>query len=423
MVLYFATMASTVPLVREYAFVVLHMKMSNATTALTSSAVYCRYGETNDVFPIGGLVRIGETPIAAGSRYCRQLVNFQLKSPEQLCLFKVIDGVMDSMPARISLFILDFKVGALSTLYRTQYCASQLANVVDALRDHTLDDVDDYVFPPPVISTTVWGKKDKAIVHNWTDAVDKTLCFDFGILITVKGIDTPIASQQFDGFTMRNSIELNGIWSEVIKALRLRISDSDLRYNWKVGSALTVALPTSTNAVATRPTLPLCFGETDEIIDDHWVKSKTSIIDAGINVNSREAVCILVDSFAGKLGRWASDNAELINELRTVSTLGAFLDVSYAVKENEGVGYFHLRSLLELKQKTRSLQQYTKEFNCSYGFCENDISFKAAANKFIEGITSLSLTEKLWSNWTNGKYANLLDLQNDAFEINTSINI
>jgi hypothetical protein len=31
------------------------------------------------VFSIGGLVAIGETPIAAGSRYYRQLIDFLLK--------------------------------------------------------------------------------------------------------------------------------------------------------------------------------------------------------------------------------------------------------------------------------------------------------------------------------------------------------
>ena len=145
-------------MVREYAFVVLRLKMGIEQSSLTSSAIFCRYGSTKDVFPIGGLVDIGETAIAAGSRYCRQLVNFVLTSPEQLCLFRVLDGIFDLIPVRISMYILDVKVGSLSTVYRTQHCASQLANIVDALGNNYLDDVDDYVFPPPIISTTLWGK-------------------------------------------------------------------------------------------------------------------------------------------------------------------------------------------------------------------------------------------------------------------------
>ena len=128
------------------------------SSLITSSAIFCRYGSTKDVFPIGGLVDIGESDIVAGSRYCRQLINFVLTSPEQLCLFKVLDAILDLNPVRINMYILDVKVGSLSTFYRTQHCASQLANIVDALGNNSLDDVDDYVFPPPVISTTLWGK-------------------------------------------------------------------------------------------------------------------------------------------------------------------------------------------------------------------------------------------------------------------------
>ena len=139
-------MASTVPLVREYAFVVLRLKMGMEQSSLTSSAIFCRYGSTKDVFPSGGLVHIGESAIVAGSRYCRQLINFVLKSPEQLCLFKILDAILDLYPVKINMYILDVKVGSLSTIYKTQHCASQLANIVDALGNNSLDDVDDYVF-------------------------------------------------------------------------------------------------------------------------------------------------------------------------------------------------------------------------------------------------------------------------------------
>ena len=59
-------MVSTVPLVREYAFVGLRLKMDIKPNSLTSSTILCLYGDTNVVFHIGGLVDIGETPIAAG---------------------------------------------------------------------------------------------------------------------------------------------------------------------------------------------------------------------------------------------------------------------------------------------------------------------------------------------------------------------
>ena len=79
--------------------------------SLNSSALLCCYGDTNDVFPIGGLVDIGETPIAAGSRHYRQLINFVLKLHDHLCLFRILKGLKDLMPSRISLYILDVKAG------------------------------------------------------------------------------------------------------------------------------------------------------------------------------------------------------------------------------------------------------------------------------------------------------------------------
>ncbi len=160
MILYFTSMASTVPLVREYAFVVLRLNMGIEQNSLTSLAIFCRYGSTKDVFHVGGLVDIGETAIAAGSIYCRQLINFVVK-PEQLCLFKVLDAILDLNPIRINMCILDVKVGSFPTVYRTQDAASQLANTVEALGNKALDDVDDDVFPPPVISTILWGNMMK----------------------------------------------------------------------------------------------------------------------------------------------------------------------------------------------------------------------------------------------------------------------
>jgi hypothetical protein len=49
------------------------------------------------------------------------------------------------------------------------------------MRNKKLDDVDDYGFPPPIISTTIWGKYNDASIYDWNGAIDKTLFFDFGI--------------------------------------------------------------------------------------------------------------------------------------------------------------------------------------------------------------------------------------------------
>jgi len=117
MIMYFPSMASTVPLLLEHAYVLLRKKMNTQHHSLTSSAILCRHGDTNDVFPIGGLVDIGETPIAAGSRYYRQLINFVLKPHDRLCLFRVLKGLKDLMFVRILLYILDVKAEYLTMLY------------------------------------------------------------------------------------------------------------------------------------------------------------------------------------------------------------------------------------------------------------------------------------------------------------------
>ena len=111
MILYFSRMSSTVPLVLEYAYILLQLKTDMQHNSFTSSAMLCRYGDTNDVFSIGGLDDIGETPIAADSRRYHQLVNFVLKPHDNLWLFRVLKGLKVLVPSRISMYILDVKAG------------------------------------------------------------------------------------------------------------------------------------------------------------------------------------------------------------------------------------------------------------------------------------------------------------------------
>ena len=55
-------MASSVPLVPIYIYVVIRLKMAESVdNSLVGRTLLCHYGETNDVFPIGGLVQPGET--------------------------------------------------------------------------------------------------------------------------------------------------------------------------------------------------------------------------------------------------------------------------------------------------------------------------------------------------------------------------
>jgi hypothetical protein len=84
--------------------------------------------------------------------------------------------------------------------------------------------------------------------------------------------DGCITHLMLDEFIMRISVDSNGIWSEVIKAWRLRRFDFDLKYNREVGSTSTIVLPMS-NAIL-RFSLPPCMGEIDEILGNHREQSK-----------------------------------------------------------------------------------------------------------------------------------------------------
>jgi hypothetical protein len=47
-------MASSVPPVPYYAYIVIRIKMAKEVNNLFNNSLFCDYGETNDVFLIGG---------------------------------------------------------------------------------------------------------------------------------------------------------------------------------------------------------------------------------------------------------------------------------------------------------------------------------------------------------------------------------
>ncbi len=69
------------------------------------------------LFPIGGLVAIGETHIAPGSRYYLRLINFVLKLHDHRYLFQALKELKDLTPVRISLYILKVKAECLTMFY------------------------------------------------------------------------------------------------------------------------------------------------------------------------------------------------------------------------------------------------------------------------------------------------------------------
>ena len=73
--------------------------------SLSPSSVFCHYGDSNDVFPIGGLVGIGETSIASILQYLRELAGFRLARNIPMFFCNVISGYKEHETIKIRLFV------------------------------------------------------------------------------------------------------------------------------------------------------------------------------------------------------------------------------------------------------------------------------------------------------------------------------
>jgi hypothetical protein len=64
-------MTSTVPPVTNYVSRMIRLKISEESTyGIVGCSLLCHYGETDDVFLIGGLVQEGETLMASAICHC-----------------------------------------------------------------------------------------------------------------------------------------------------------------------------------------------------------------------------------------------------------------------------------------------------------------------------------------------------------------
>jgi hypothetical protein len=124
--------SSTVPSVRDYVYIICRLKFTEDIKSLAPSSLFCHYGDTNDVFPIGGLVDIDETPIVAILRYLRELTGFRLARNFPMFLCNVISGYKEHESIKINLYVTDMLWD--HCLYHNSYHALSLGNKIIADR-------------------------------------------------------------------------------------------------------------------------------------------------------------------------------------------------------------------------------------------------------------------------------------------------
>ncbi len=83
-------MPLAIPSAHDYVYIIVRLKFTKNNKSVSLSSLFCHYGDSNDVFLIGGLVSIGETPIATILRYLRELAGFRVARNFYMFLCNVI---------------------------------------------------------------------------------------------------------------------------------------------------------------------------------------------------------------------------------------------------------------------------------------------------------------------------------------------
>jgi hypothetical protein len=176
-------------------------------------------------------------------------------------------------------------------------------------------------------------------IHNWEAHKNKSCCFDYCEFYTAfqissnLGADAGIVPQFPDKNAMHDFADENGIWAAVLVVLRTKMPAKDLdmfRYLNADGSKDTV------NVSRFLQKMEHCNGEDSVKLNNHLKQSRLKIQGFGINPDSNQAVVILVSSFTGKLGNWASDHTAEIYALQTLDELIAYVRVGFSIEDVEG---------------------------------------------------------------------------------------
>ncbi len=164
---------------------------------------------------------------------------------------------------------------------------------------------------------------------------------DCGDLITSReiedsfGIDTGIVSMSWDDMLIRDHIDNNGVWAEIFKMVRAKVIAMDL-HTPDLAFRVANAPP---NLSLFLPKLKHCTGEDAEELHDTLKQLKLKVKGFGIDPNSRDVVTVVMSSFTGRLGNWATDEAEEIFKLNSIDVLTAYVRVCFSNEDLEGKNY------------------------------------------------------------------------------------
>jgi len=335
------------PSVLEYVYLVIRTEFSNDPKIFSPLTILCYYGETDDVFLVGGLVSACETPIAAVLRHCRQLIGFELARNYPMFLCNVIEGFKDHESIKIYVYCTD--VFSEGLRFRHSHDASRLADSIHRfLRTAAIEAQEEHPSPlpeplPPATIGCTQLPDIEVSIYDWEDRTFKTTCFDYAVQYTMYnidknlGVDAGIVPLFENRDPMRDCVDENGIWAATDKILRSRLPASELdmnRHLLKSSGSLE-----SANMSRFLQKLEHCTGDDSNMLHDHLKHAKLKIQGFGINPNSKKVVVVLVSSSTGKLGNWASDHSPEIYEMNTLDELADYVRDSFTIEDIKGKIY------------------------------------------------------------------------------------
>jgi len=194
-----------------------------------------------------------------------------------------------------------------------------------------------------VVSNTIQCpmiKEASINVHHWETNDIKSNCFDcceLYMAFQIKdnlGDDAGIIPLFRDKNAMRDFTDASGLCATIVTVLKSKLPAKYLDMNRHLTQS-----PDSHETVNMSrflQKLEHCNGEDSTKLHNHSKHSRLKIQGFGINLDSKQVVVVLVSSFIGKLGNWASNHSTEIYDLATIDGLIDYIRVSFSIEDVEG---------------------------------------------------------------------------------------